>query len=362
MYSVPVLVLIFICWPMLLGTALGLKNNIDRFIVGFTAVQAVFYLVYIPAMVFSWSSRTLSFTAAAVITVVSVIGVVVQYRKATGVRSLLSWKTPNLKYLSNPFFIGMLVIVIYELWVYVFKEPYIYGDDVSYMRRVTRFVDTNSIYTKEWSGQTGEMPLADVGFKAVFTSYYPFLGMISVLSGIHPLILCKTIIPVIYVPVHYLIVWRIGSFLFRDKEESFRRNAMSIFMFVYAVLIEFGLISYYTISRRVVIWIYNSKSDCFCLLLLPLFFYMYVLMVRKDSLMGEAPLWHRQLIVFIIALACNSSSLMGVIMSALIMGIWILIAAVKDRRPLYLIRDLWLFVPHVICVCLIIIYTGFAFG
>ena len=45
--SIPALLLIFLIWPMTLGAGLGLKKNIDRYLIGFAAVQALFFIVYI---------------------------------------------------------------------------------------------------------------------------------------------------------------------------------------------------------------------------------------------------------------------------------------------------------------------------
>ncbi len=363
--ALPALILVFFIWPLTLGAGLGLKKNIDRYIIGFCAVQALFYIVYIPAIVFSWSSRTLTYAAAIIITIVGVGGALARYNKASDRKEYLALTKPNFSYLKNPFFIGALLIIAYEMWIYAVKEPYIYGDDVTYMTLVTRFVDTNAIYTKEWSGQVDPTPLSDINFKYVFTSYYPFLGMISILTRLHPLILCKTVIPLIYLPSHYLITWRIGMYLFGDEADKAKRlEQQSLFMFFYAILIEFGHISYYTLSRRVTIWIYNSKSDCFCLLLIPLFFYTYLFLCEKEEsglILSNNKLWYRQLLITLVALACNSATLMGVMFSAITMVIWYIIASFRLKKPSLFLSCLWTLIPHVIELALLINFTGFSF-
>lgn len=99
--SIPALLLVFVLWPLGLGAGLGIKRNIDRYIIGFCAVQALFFLCYIPAFLNSWSSRTLTAVATVTISVIALVS-----------------------------------------------------------------------------------------------------------SGLHPLILCKTVMPVFYLPTHYLIIWR----------------------------------------------------------------------------------------------------------------------------------------------------------
>ena len=360
--SIPALMLVFVLWPLGLGAALGLKKSIDRYIIGFAAVQAVFFLCYIPAILNAWSSRTLTAVGAITISALAIGGSVLRFAKASEKKDFLALGKPDLKYLKNPFFLGALAIILYELYIYVFKEPWIYGDDVSYIRDITRIVDTNSIYTKYWVGQVDPIPLEEVSFKALFTSYYPFLAMISMLTGLHPLILCKTVIPVFYLPIHYLITWRIGMFLFGDEKDGAKLiEKKSMFMFFYAILIEFGHISYYTMSRRVTIWIYNSKSDCFTIMLPALFIYTFIFLTEKaetDNILTDTGLIYRQFLIFIMALASISATTMGLIMSPIVMGIWFIIAAFRMKKPSLFFSSLWTFIPHVVMILLLCGFLG----
>ena len=363
--AVLMLLLVFVVWPLMLGAGLGLKRNIDRYIIGFCATQALFFLIYIPAILMSWSSMTLTIVGAVVITLVGAIGAGLRLYKSKDKKDFMAITKPDFAFFKNPYFDIALIICIYQVIRYIVKQPYIYGDDVTYITMITDFVDTNAIYTKTWAGQIDPTPLSEISFKYVFTSYYPFMGMISILTGLHPLILCKTVIPIFYVPIHYLIIWRIGKYLFGGKEdEKDCRRKLSVFMFFYVLLIEFGQISYYTMSRRLMIWVWNSKSDCFCLLLVPLFFYTYLLLTENEEtelILGKTKLFYRQLLIAIIALACNSSTLMGLIMSAIVMGIWFIIAAFRLKKPSLFFTSLWTLIPHVITAILILNFTGWTF-
>ncbi|MCR5592168.1 MAG: hypothetical protein K6F79_00285 [Saccharofermentans sp.] len=356
--SIPALLLVFLIWPLGLGAGLGIKKNIDRYIIGFAAVQAVFFLCYIPAILNAWSSRTLTAVGAITISALAIGGAAIRFVKASEKKDFLALRKPDFKYLKNPFFLGALIIILYELYVYVFKEPWIYGDDVTYIRMVTDFVDTNAIYTKTWSGQADLTPLSEINYKYVFTSYYPFLGSISILTGLHPLILCKTVIPVFYLPIHYLITWRIGMFLFGDEKDGVKMIEMkSLFMFFYAILIEFGHISYYTMSRRVTLWIYNSKSDCFTILLPALFIYTFIFLTEKaetNNILTNTGLIYRQFLIFVMALSSISATTMGLIMSPIVMGTWFIIAAFRLKKPSLFFSSLWTFVPHLMIIILIV--------
>ena len=363
--AIPALVLVFVIWPILLGVSLGLKKNIDRYIIGFCAVQALFFIIYIPAILMSWSSLALTIVAAIAITILGCIGSGIRLHKSNNKKEFIALTKPNLSFFKNPYFDIALIIIIYQVVRYVVKQPYIYGDDVTYITMITDFVDTNAIYTKTWAGQIDPTPLSEISYKYVFTSYYPFMGMISILSGLHPLILCKTVIPVFYVPIHYLMIWRIGKYLFGDiQDEQKQKFKLSVFMFFYVLLIEFGQISYYTLSRRLMIWVWNSKSDCFCLLLIPLFFYTYLFLTEADEsqqILGKTRLLYRQLLIVIMAIACNSATLMGIILSAIVMAIWFIVAAFRLKRPSVLFLSLWTFIPHLVTGFLLLIFTGWSF-
>lgn len=355
------LVLVFFCWTILLGTGLGFKKYIDRLIVGFAAVQTLFYLVYIPAIVFSWSTRLLVCLSTISITGISILLSYVRYKKTNDRKKLFYLHKPDVRYVKNPFFLGAIMIIAYEMWIYIFKEPYIYGDDTTYVRLITEMVDTNSLYTREWADQIVPLAINEISYKYAFTSYYPFLSVVSILSGIHPLILCKTVIPVIYLPLHYLIIWRIGQFLFDgDKDTSTRVSQMSMFFFVYSILVEFGMISYYTLSRRVTIWIYNGKSVCFCLLLIPLFFYIYVFLSEIDleKIVVYKSGRYKKFLILLIATACVSSSLMGLVFSTIIMLLWYIIFACRFKNYRVFLSNLWTLVPNMFLALLVLIFVG----
>ena len=102
--SLPVLLLAFLCWPFTLGVALGVKRHTDRYIIGFAAMQALFFIIYIPAILFGWSTRTLSITAAAVITVAGVAGTLIRYFTSDNKQEIFRVNKPDPKFFKNPYF------------------------------------------------------------------------------------------------------------------------------------------------------------------------------------------------------------------------------------------------------------------
>ncbi len=360
--AVLMLLLVFVVWPLMLGAGLGLKRNIDRYIIGFCATQALFFLIYIPAILMSWSSMTLTIVGTVVITLVGVIGAGFRLYKSKDKKEFMALTKPDLSFLKNPFFDLAIVIVVYQIVRYVLKQPPVHGEDVTYINMITDFVDTNAIYTKTWAGQMDPTPLSEISFKYVFTSYYPFMGMISILTGLHPLILCKTVIPIFYVPIHYMMVWRVMQYIFGSKEDEISGSKkISICLFFYALLIEFIQYSDNTVSRHLLISVWNSESNCCCLLLVPLFFYTFLFLMEdaeSEKALGKAKLFYRQLLIMIIAVACISATVMGIIMSAIVMGLWFIIAAFRLKRINVFATSIWTIIPHIITALFILLFTG----
>ena len=112
--STPALILMFFIWPMTLGAALGVKKNLDRYLIGLAAVQALFFLVYIPAILFSWTFRTLSYSAAVLITAAGITSTAIRYMKADSKSAFIAWHKPDFRCLKNPCFL-IAVAVIYFL-------------------------------------------------------------------------------------------------------------------------------------------------------------------------------------------------------------------------------------------------------
>ena len=108
--------------------------------------------------------------------------------------------------------------------------------------------------------------------------------------------------------------------------------------------------------RRVTIVLYTLS-------VLPvLFFYMYLFLLEEDitaDTLTNTKLWYRQFLIMIIELANNSSTLMGLLFSAIVMVIWYVIAAFRLKKPSVFFGNLWILIPHVIEAVLLIRFVEF---
>lgn len=319
----------FLILPLLYGYGLGAKKRLDQLLIGFCAVQAVYYPAGLLLIFLKVSARWMTGMEMALLTGLALLLAICRRQRR---------EQNNRKVAGNPkegtFFLRTygiwilpaLLLIGLQIYRSVVLEPYIYGDDTTYIRMITNIVETDSVYLKTWTGQLTPDVLSSISYKYLYTTYYPFLASISLLSGIHPLILCKSILPCIYLPFHYLVVWRISGYLFSGAENGKKRG---LFLFFYTVFIEWGLISYNTISRRMMMWIWNSKSLLFGILLPLLFFYSYLFMEDFEKPKEErGSLW----ILLICSLSSISASLMGVLFVPVILGIFILRTGFIERN------------------------------
>ena len=82
---------------------------------------------------------------------------------------------------------------------------------------------------------------------------------------------------------------------------------------------------------------------------------------ESQQILGKTRLLYRQLLIVIMAIACNSATLMGIILSAIVMAIWFIVAAFRLKRPSVLFLSLWTFIPHLVTGFLLLIFTGWSF-
>lgn len=169
-----------------------------------------------------------------------------------------------------------MLIILGELVFIVFHKPYIYGDDSFYVSMINDTVERNSFYELEPS--VGAINTDVIPEKYYFTAYYQFVAMICVITNIHPLIMCKTILAVIYCILSSIVIWLQCELYCSNKYER------AILFFIITMLVLFGNYSYYTMARRVFAWNYNSKSVLFTIIL-P---YLFYLILSKEEY------WHHK--------------------------------------------------------------------
>ena len=110
-------------------------------------------------------------------------------------------------------------------------------DDSSFIAKATIAKDTNTLYKYSDVGEEYKTPPT-----RQFFSPYPFYtATLSVVFDIHPAILARSIFPVVFIPLAYMVYIMIGNVLFKgDKKKTFTFLIILSVIYMYFCFIEFG--------------------------------------------------------------------------------------------------------------------------
>ncbi len=189
------------------------------------------------------------------------------------------------------------ILVLLAIYVPVillaFVTPYIYGDDRTYLSMVNDIVQSNTLY--QIDADTGE-EVVFVLAKYALSSYWTWIAYLVKMSGIHSLILCKTVLMFILVPMSYAIQGLLAGHWFRNDERKMR-----IYMLLVVLASIFGGFSAYTVTYRLYTWVWQSKAFL-AIIVLPFLLYYCCMVYEKDTA-G----WEYVLLMLLIIAACSTT-------------------------------------------------------
>jgi len=109
---------------------------------------------------------------------------------------------------------------------------------------------------------------------AVITMWIAFIAKVS---GVHATIVSHTVIPLIVIPLVYLVYVEIGKSLFKKKQEF-----VPVFMIIVSFLMMFGNVSIHTPATFFLMRTWQGKAIV-CNLVFPLIFWIFLEMMEKKE-------------------------------------------------------------------------------
>lgn len=213
------------------------------------------------------------------------------------------------------------------------------ADDSFYVGTATTSVYTDSVFQIN--------PYSGVAYKGLPKRYIlsPFPILLAILSqlsgGLHPAIMAHVIYPVVFFTAAYLVYHQLGKLLFPDE-----KGQQGIFLLLCAVLIWFSGFSVYTAGNFQLVRIWQGKA-ILASVLLPFLIYLGLYMMLK-----EQPAYSWLVLALANLAACHVSS-MGIMLSPLVMGSFILLDLCRNRK----ISRIFI---EIVC-CLPSLILGFAY-
>jgi hypothetical protein len=362
-----VCILLLICLPYMIGVSMGQKEWRNALILGFPMMWGITAIPTFRGFYRHWTvNHTTVMTGLVLFICIIVLSVLCKVKpsvylgvlpvignhvgklhdpsmngkseRKTGIRA---WFT-----FSNVLLLLTILIIVYQMFRFITMEMFIDGDDYTYMSLINDSVVTNHFYLRSpTTGNTVTNIWGQFHYKYLFTTFYPQMAMLTKLAGVNGNVLSHTIFPAFVIGYSYLAMWELAGFFIK------KRDARVTAFFVWTLCMEYGLWSYYTFSRRLMMYVWNSKSVCFCVLM-PMLMY-WVFQVIADGKYNRLVKW---LGMPLMMLGCAVVTLMGAGLAPAMIGIQGLILSCHKKSVKPLLYVAYVMLPAVFIALEMVIY------
>lgn len=191
------------------------KNNlIIAFISGYLIELAICQLITVPLIFIEAKFTTVLYIYILINIILSIISIILNIKRF---KELLINLLESLK--KIPKLLTLMVIILIGIQSYgLVGYMHIDDDDAFYVGSAVTAVQTNSIYkySPTTGGESGEH--LDLRYRlGPFPIYYAIMAEII---NIHPTIFAHTILPIIFIPLAYLILGALGNYFFKNNKEQ----------------------------------------------------------------------------------------------------------------------------------------------
>lgn len=312
------------------------------FIMGYLLLLALFELVGIPVVLLvTYNSFTLlSRIFLALSIIVALAGLVLMIKKTRGEEGYFAagQSAPGRSSLEDGlYWFLFLALVAFQLYM-AFTRASFDGDDAYYGAQGAIAAQMDSLY--RINPYTGRSAPLDVRHAlALFPIWEAFIGK---MSGIHPVIVMHRVMPLLLIPLTYLLYFQIGKELFGRK-----RSMLCVFMILTALIQVFGNVSVYTNETFFLTRTWQGKSVAGNFIL-PAVFWIFLNLFDDNWDEWPGHVWMERterenrgyyLALAALNLAAGAASSLAVLLSCLLTAGLGLLFAVRYRKFAVLVRS-----------------------
>lgn len=301
----------FILGNLIIGKKEYNGNFISSFIIGFLSILSIFHVVYLFIMIGRLQFHILYYCYIAILSLLGIFGIIIMMKEHR------KFKIERIHLKSKLLYLCFLMVLAQMIWQ-ITHTMFIYGDDFSYITMVNDIVESDTIYGINY--HTGELQdVSDTLYKYLLTSYYPFLAVLAKFCNVHPLIVCKTILPIFLIPISYMVEWEFSQYLFIKY-----KNRIT-YLICYSFINFVAGFSWYTVSFRSWTWVWQSKAVLATIILPFVFYYSYSIFEGEFS--------KRKLFILMIAVsAACGTTIMGIGLTSLIILSQAMICSIRHKN------------------------------
>lgn len=271
------------------------KNNlILAFVIGYLMEFAICQLVTVPMIFIEAKFTTLLYIYIGMNLILSLVSIIIN------VKSFKELIIINIDYIRKmPKLLTLIVIILIGIQVYgLVGYMHLDDDDAFYVGTAVTSIQTDSIYkySPTTGGETGEH-LALRYRLGPFPVYYAINAKII---NIHPTIFAHTIMPIIFIPIAYMMFALIASHLFKNNKER-----IMLFLIFINIITIWGNYSTRNTFSFLLFRIWQGKS-ILANIIIPGTWLMYLLAKENDFKLIN------YVIIFILILAGCFTTTMGI--------------------------------------------------
>lgn len=336
---------------------------------GYFVMWAVFEITAIPAVLFvkydNFRVTSGIFMAACIISAGTGLWLAIRRRKSQRAVKVLeyirrmSW-AERIEWLL---FFALLGFQLYKAVAYASFD----GDDAYYV--VESLIAQQADVMYRILPYTGRP--TDVDIRHALAVFPMWIAYVAVKSDIHATIVSHVVMPLVLIPLSYLVYYEIGILLFRkvredsDADSVLYKENLPVFMIVMCLFQIFGNVSIYTNETFLLTRTWQGKAMAGSLVI-PALFWMFLLIyensVRKSggstvtTNRVNAGLWVVLVCVNMTAGICSS---IAVFLICILMAVTALCLAVAERDWRVIVRMAAVCIPNVIYMA---VYAAMAHG
>lgn len=284
-----------------------------NFIMGFFAVQGIFWILYLLLLAVNASFNTLVVLYS--LTILALAGFSLnKYKGINGfdVNSFISSLKKQSKY--EKLYTAMLAVSAGALLVLngittAGEQTY---DDAEYLVTANDAIFYNTLITR----RQDDGAFASYNVRNALNSWNYFIGYLSKIFNIRVTVVAHTILAVLLLLVAFVAYYYIAGKLFAERENRI------IFLFILIVLYVFGSYSHYSPTFRLLASLWQHKGVLYAIILPFLVAILPDLLEKKNSMLQTLS----------ICTATCSLSLMGTGLAAVIWGAVFLMVSIKNKK------------------------------
>lgn len=326
------------------GTGLLINSIVEKehrsigitYLSGFLVLLAVFQLLAVPVVFFDAFGFPL---------IVKIFTVLTTLLTGGGILSALHlWRREGMVFRENVLtrkksrveLVQWLIVVIligFQV-IMALTHASFDGDDAYYVVQSLVTDETDTLYRiLPYTGFSTSLDMRHA--MAVFPVWIAYLAR---MTGIHATILSHTILPVVLIPLTYLIYYEIGKVLFREKEEQ-----ISTYMLYMCFLQIFGNVSIYTNATFFLTRTWQGKS-MFANVVIPAVFMVLLWLFEgePDKRGRRRGLW---VLLFTINIVAAMMSTASVFLNTLLIGVMSLVLCIQEKNIKIMLRMIGCCIP-----------------